>query len=98
MFIHEILVLWIANCAGVSRRTLSLLLKERESPFSQSLISHSLAYNTKIDMILSRNMTWGGAQGFRSPIVPETFKLQNFGVFGHTHSERKLTCEVPFAF
>lgn len=40
-----------------------------------------------------RNMTWNGAQGFQTPIEPETFSVNNFGVFGNTHSERGLTCE-----
>ncbi len=39
-----------------------------------------------------RNMTWNGAQGFQTPIEPESFKLQNFGVFGNEHTERGLTC------
>lgn len=38
-------------------------------------------------------MTWNGAQGFQTPIEPETFSVNNFGVFGNTHSERGLTCE-----
>lgn len=37
-------------------------------------------------------MTWGGAQGFQTPIEPESFTVDGFGVFGHTHTERKLTC------
>lgn len=39
-------------------------------------------------------MTWNGAQGFQTPIEPETFSVNNFGVFGNTHSERGLTCEL----
>ena len=38
-------------------------------------------------------MTWGGAQGFQTPIEPESFTVENFGVFGNEHSERGLTCE-----
>ena len=37
-------------------------------------------------------MTWSGAQGFQTPIEPETFTVNNFGVFGNTHTERGLTC------
>lgn len=41
--------------------------------------------------IAIQNMTWGGAQGFQTPIEPESFTVDGFGVFGHTHTERKLT-------
>ncbi|KAF8918048.1 alpha/beta-hydrolase [Mucidula mucida] len=47
--------------------------------------------------IAIQNMTWNGAQGFQTPIEPESFKLQNFGVFGNEHTERGLTY-VEFAF
>jgi carboxypeptidase D len=44
-----------------------------------------------------RNMTWGGAQGFHTPIEDETFhvndKIQGVqGVYGNMHQERGLTC------
>lgn len=42
---------------------------------------------------LNRNMTWNGAQGFQTPIEPETFTVKDFGVFGNEHSERGLTCK-----
>lgn len=41
-----------------------------------------------------RNMTWNGAQGFQTPIEPETFTVNEFGVFGNEHSERGLTCKL----
>lgn len=41
-------------------------------------------------------MTWDGAQGFQTPIEPESFTVDGFGVFGHTHTERKLTCKSPY--
>ncbi len=41
-----------------------------------------------------RNMTWGGKQGFQTPIEPETFLLKDMGVFGNAHSERGLTCAL----
>jgi hypothetical protein len=37
-------------------------------------------------------MTWGGAQGFQTPIEDETFILKDMGVYGNTHTERNLTC------
>jgi hypothetical protein len=43
--------------------------------------------------IAIQNMTWGGAQGFQTPIEPETFTVPGFGVYGNAHSERNLTCE-----
>lgn len=44
-----------------------------------------------------RNMTWGGKQGFQTPIQDETFTVKNMGVFGNMHTERKLTY-VEFFF
>ncbi|KAJ3827452.1 alpha/beta-hydrolase [Lentinula raphanica] len=41
--------------------------------------------------IAIQNMTWNGAQGFQTPIEPETFTVNNFGVFGNEHTERGLT-------
>lgn len=41
-------------------------------------------------------MTWGGAQGFQTPIEPESFTVDGFGVFGHAHTERNLTCKVSY--
>ncbi|KAF5383419.1 hypothetical protein D9757_006171 [Collybiopsis confluens] len=42
--------------------------------------------------IAIQNMTWSGAQGFQTPIVPESFTVKDFGVFGNEHTERGLTC------
>ncbi|KAK7045654.1 hypothetical protein VNI00_007487 [Paramarasmius palmivorus] len=47
--------------------------------------------------IAIQNMTWNGAQGFQTPIEPESFTVQNFGVFGSQHTERNLTY-VEFSF
>ncbi|KAL0956002.1 hypothetical protein HGRIS_002178 [Hohenbuehelia grisea] len=41
--------------------------------------------------IAIQNMTWSGAQGFQTPIEPESFTVKNFGVFGSEHTERGLT-------
>lgn len=37
-------------------------------------------------------MTWGGLQGFQTPIEDETFTVKTMGVYGNMHTERKLTC------
>ena len=37
-------------------------------------------------------MTWNGAQGFQTPVEPESFTVANFGTFGSEHTERGLTC------
>jgi len=47
--------------------------------------------------IAIQNMTWNGAQGFQTPIVPETFTVKNMGVYGNEHTERGLTY-VEFYF
>ncbi|KAJ7668514.1 alpha/beta-hydrolase [Mycena polygramma] len=47
--------------------------------------------------IAIQNMTWNGAQGFQTPIVPETFTLKDMGVYGNEHTERGLTY-VEFYF
>ena len=43
-------------------------------------------------------MTWGGLQGFQTPIEPETFTVDGFGVFGNMHQERNLTCKRHFRY
>ncbi|EKM80732.1 hypothetical protein AGABI1DRAFT_37296 [Agaricus bisporus var. burnettii JB137-S8] len=50
-----------------------------------------IAEGTRIAIHVYRNMTWGGAQGFQTPIEPESFTVDGFGVFGHAHTERNLT-------
>lgn len=49
-------------------------------------------------------MTWNGFQGFRTPIQPDSFVVDNIGTYGSFHQERDLTCErlynwfmVPFS-
>ncbi|KAG9073668.1 hypothetical protein FS749_014805 [Ceratobasidium sp. UAMH 11750] len=43
-------------------------------------------------------MTWGGKQGFQTPIKAESFIIEGFGVLGAMHEERKLTyVEVDLA-
>ena len=39
-------------------------------------------------------MTWNGKQGFQTPIEPESFVVDNMGVYGNYHTERNLTCEL----
>lgn len=35
-------------------------------------------------------MTWGGAQGFQTPIAPDSFTIGGFGVSDVGHQERGL--------
>ncbi|KAG5350635.1 hypothetical protein C0989_009995 [Termitomyces sp. Mn162] len=42
--------------------------------------------------IAIQNMTWGGAQGFQSPIESENFLIKDMGVYGNMHIERGLAC------
>ena len=35
-------------------------------------------------------MTWGGAQGFQTPIAPDSFLIDGFGASGISHEERGL--------
>ncbi|TRM69197.1 Alpha/Beta hydrolase protein [Schizophyllum amplum] len=66
---------------------------------ARTVVVHGLA-----DMILIaegtriaiQNMTWAGAQGFQTPIEPESFLVQDDimgaqGVYGNMHQERNLT-------
>ncbi|KDQ27644.1 hypothetical protein PLEOSDRAFT_1104326 [Pleurotus ostreatus PC15] len=79
--------------------TLSVLPNVIEKS-ERTVIVHGLADYILIaegTRIAIQNMTWGGAQGFQTPIEQETFTVQDFGVFGHTHTERKLTY-VEFLF
>ncbi|KAG6920015.1 hypothetical protein DXG01_010083 [Tephrocybe rancida] len=47
--------------------------------------------------IAIQNMTWGGAQGFQTPIESENFLVKNMGVYGNMHIERGLAY-VEFYF
>ncbi|KAK1230491.1 hypothetical protein PQX77_006419 [Marasmius sp. AFHP31] len=79
--------------------TLSVLPNVIEKS-ERTVIVHGLADFILIaegTRIAIQNMTWGGAQGFQTPIEPESFTVQNFGVFGAQHTERKLTY-VEFEF
>lgn len=41
--------------------------------------------------IAIQNMTWGGQQGFQTPILNDSFVVDGFGALGTTHTERGLT-------
>ncbi|KAI0035196.1 alpha/beta-hydrolase [Vararia minispora EC-137] len=41
--------------------------------------------------IVLQNMTWGGAQGFQSPLVESSFVVDGMGPLGNVQSERGLT-------
>ncbi|KAL1681854.1 Alpha/Beta hydrolase protein [Schizophyllum commune] len=73
---------------------------------ARTVVVHGLA-----DMILIaegtriaiQNMTWAGAQGFQTPIEPESFIVDDdilgvHGVYGNLHQERNLTCVDPLEF
>ncbi|KAF9010474.1 alpha/beta-hydrolase [Cyathus striatus] len=79
--------------------TLSVLPNVIEKS-ERTVIVHGLADYILISegtRIAIQNMTWAGAQGFQSPIQPETFTVKNMGVYGNTHTERGLTY-VEFFF
>jgi hypothetical protein len=40
---------------------------------------------------LWNSMTWGGLQGFQTPIQNESFIVDGIGSMGQTHTERGLT-------
>ncbi|KAI0072849.1 alpha/beta-hydrolase [Panus rudis PR-1116 ss-1] len=79
--------------------TLSVLPNVIEKS-ERTVIVHGLA-----DFILTaegtrisiQNMTWNGAQGFHTPIQPDSFIVDNMGTFGSFHQERNLTF-VEFSF
>ncbi|KAA1470650.1 alpha/beta-hydrolase [Dentipellis sp. KUC8613] len=81
------------------RSTLSVLPNVIEKS-ERTVIAHGLA-----DFILMaegariaiQNMTWGGAQGFQTPIQDESFSVDGMGVYGNMHQERNLTY-VEFYF
>ncbi|KAH9978139.1 Alpha/Beta hydrolase protein [Lactifluus volemus] len=41
--------------------------------------------------IALQNMTWGGKQGFQTPMVPDSFVVDGVGAMGSVISERGLT-------
>ncbi|KJA21602.1 hypothetical protein HYPSUDRAFT_140376 [Hypholoma sublateritium FD-334 SS-4] len=41
--------------------------------------------------IVIQNMTWGGLQGFQTPIANDSFIVDGVGALGTTHTERGLT-------
>ncbi|KAF8319697.1 alpha/beta-hydrolase [Clavulina sp. PMI_390] len=44
--------------------------------------------------IAIQNMTWGGAQGFQTPIAQDSFVIESFGSLGNMHQERVTYVEV----
>ncbi|KAH8112947.1 alpha/beta-hydrolase [Phellopilus nigrolimitatus] len=66
----------------------------------RTVITHGLADFILVaegTRIAIQNMTWYGAQGFQTPIEPESFTVSNMGVLGNEHTERGLTY-VEFYF
>lgn len=79
--------------------TLSVLPNVIEKS-NRTIIVHGLADMVLISegtRIAIQNMTWGGSQGFQTPIENETFTVKDMGVYGNTHEERGLTY-VEFYF
>ncbi|KAI0030014.1 alpha/beta-hydrolase [Vararia minispora EC-137] len=78
--------------------TLSVLPNVIEKS-ERTVIVHGLADYILLaegSRIAIQNMTWGGAQGFETPIEDETFFVNDSvlgvqGVYGNLHQERKLT-------
>ncbi|KAF7298105.1 Carboxypeptidase Cpds [Mycena chlorophos] len=83
------------TAAGANISTLGNVIEKSV----RTVVAHGLA-----DMILIaegtriaiQNMTWGGLQGFQTPIEPESFVVDSpvagvQGVYGNTHTERGLT-------
>ncbi|KAF8638468.1 hypothetical protein AX17_002179 [Amanita inopinata Kibby_2008] len=61
---------------------------------NRSVIVHGLADFILIAegaRIAIQNMTWGGMQGFQTPIADDSFIVDNVGALGTTHTERGLT-------
>lgn len=61
---------------------------------NRTVIVHGLADFILISdgtRIVLQNMTWGGKQGFQTPIGTDTFIVDNVGALGNTHEERGLT-------
>ncbi|KAL4253795.1 Carboxypeptidase [Abortiporus biennis] len=60
----------------------------------RTVIVHGLADFILIaegSRIVIQNMTWGGKQGFQTPIEPDSFIVDGVGALGTTHTERGLT-------
>ncbi|KIJ45862.1 hypothetical protein M422DRAFT_74935 [Sphaerobolus stellatus SS14] len=60
----------------------------------RSVIVHGLAdfiLMSDGSRIAIQNMTWGGMQGFQTPIQTESFVVDGMGVMGNMHNERGLT-------
>ncbi|KAJ7188600.1 alpha/beta-hydrolase [Mycena filopes] len=96
--IHAPHIVW-NSCAsrsvylpGGDRSIASTLSKSERVVIVHGLAVSALVCDDHILIFSTANMTWGGAQGFQTPIEPETFRLKDFGVYGNEHTERGLTC------
>ncbi|KIM42681.1 hypothetical protein M413DRAFT_444355 [Hebeloma cylindrosporum] len=61
---------------------------------NRSVIVHGLADYILIaegTRIVIQNMTWGGKQGFQTPIATDSFLVDGVGALGTSHTERGLT-------
>ncbi|KAK7023508.1 hypothetical protein VNI00_016726 [Paramarasmius palmivorus] len=60
----------------------------------RSVIVHGLADFILIAegaQLVIQNMTWGGLQGFQTPIETDSFIVEGMGALGNAHTERNLT-------
>jgi len=60
----------------------------------RSVIVHGLAdfyFIAEGARIVLQNMSWGGLQGFQSPIVQDSFVVDGIGALGNKQTERNLT-------
>ncbi|KII96198.1 hypothetical protein PLICRDRAFT_97575 [Plicaturopsis crispa FD-325 SS-3] len=67
----------------------------------RAVIAHGLADYVLIaegTRVVIQNMTWGGKQGFQTPISNDSFIVDDIGIFGNMHEERGLAYfEVPLS-
>lgn len=67
----------------------SVIEKSERSVIMQGMVDMMiLSEGTRLAI---QNMTWGGKQGFQTPIEDDSFAIDRFGVLGSVHEERKLT-------
>lgn len=100
--IHAPHINW-AECSGVAvfvngtDKSIPVMLSVMPNVIEKS--ERTVVMHGGIDFVLIaegtriaiQNMTWGGKQGFQTPIEPESFIIEGFGVLGSMHQERKLT-------
>lgn len=56
----------------------------------QKYVPHPSAHRSSANACAD-SMTWGGLQGFQTPIANDSFIVDGVGALGTTHTERGLT-------